>query len=172
MHIFRGIRMVVVRMMMRATCHCKVRVTCFPEGGVPTRSTTTKYKNDPEINKIRHVIHIVQPKLTSNVEQTRYEKYINQSKQETHLQSLSFPVIFFSKLSCSSRMSYPLSYPLKISLEPATKSRPSPSVFPLKILLKHAPLLPLQNISPPPNRIRSSKSSKTNQEYSIIRVIL
>ena len=36
MHIFRGIRMVVVRMMMRATCHCEVRATCFPEGGVPT----------------------------------------------------------------------------------------------------------------------------------------
>ena len=37
MHIFRGIRMVVVRMMMRATCHCEVRATCFQEGGVPTR---------------------------------------------------------------------------------------------------------------------------------------
>ena len=37
MHIFRGIRMVMVRMMMRATCHCEVRATCFPEGGVPTR---------------------------------------------------------------------------------------------------------------------------------------
>ena len=36
MHIFRGIRMVVVRMMMRATCHCEVLAACFPEGGVPT----------------------------------------------------------------------------------------------------------------------------------------
>ena len=36
MHIFRGIRMVVVRMMMRATCHREMCVTCFPEGGVPT----------------------------------------------------------------------------------------------------------------------------------------
>ena len=37
MHIFRGIRMVVVRMMMRAMCHCEVHATCFPEGGVPTK---------------------------------------------------------------------------------------------------------------------------------------
>ena len=41
MHILRGIRIVVVRMMMvqlvtRATCHCEMCVTCFPEGGVPT----------------------------------------------------------------------------------------------------------------------------------------
>ena len=41
MHILRGIRMVVVRMMMvrlvtRATCHCEMCATCFPEGGVPT----------------------------------------------------------------------------------------------------------------------------------------
>ena len=36
MHIFRGIRMVVVRMMIRATCHCEMCATCFPEGGVPT----------------------------------------------------------------------------------------------------------------------------------------
>ena len=36
MYIFRRIRMVVVRMMMRATCHCEVRATWFPEGGVPT----------------------------------------------------------------------------------------------------------------------------------------
>ena len=39
MHIFRGIRMEVVRMMMRATCHCEVRATWFPEGGVPTLMT-------------------------------------------------------------------------------------------------------------------------------------
>ena len=43
---------------------------------ITVRSTTTKYKNDPEINKIRHVTHIIQTKLTSNVEQTRDEKYI------------------------------------------------------------------------------------------------
>ena len=43
MHIFRGIRVVVVRMMMRATCHCEVRVTCFLEGGVPTKATHNKY---------------------------------------------------------------------------------------------------------------------------------
>ena len=41
MHILRGIRMVVVRMMMvrlviRVTCHCEMCATCFPEGGVPT----------------------------------------------------------------------------------------------------------------------------------------
>ena len=28
--------MVVVRMMMRATCHREMCATCFPEGGVPT----------------------------------------------------------------------------------------------------------------------------------------
>ena len=39
MYIFRRIRMVVVRMMMRATCHCEVRAMCFPEGGVPTMPT-------------------------------------------------------------------------------------------------------------------------------------
>ena len=44
MHILRGIRMVVVRMMMvrlvtRATCHCEMCATCFPEGGVLTMTT-------------------------------------------------------------------------------------------------------------------------------------
>ena len=44
MHILRGIRMVVVRMMMvrlvpRVTCQCEMCVTCFPEGGVLTGST-------------------------------------------------------------------------------------------------------------------------------------
>ena len=36
MHIFRGIRMVVVWMMVRATRHHDMCATCFPEGGVPT----------------------------------------------------------------------------------------------------------------------------------------
>ena len=43
MHILRGIRMVVARMMMRATCRCEVRATCFPEGGVPTDDIKTSY---------------------------------------------------------------------------------------------------------------------------------
>ena len=36
MRILRGIRMMMVRLITRATCHCEVRATCFPEGGVPT----------------------------------------------------------------------------------------------------------------------------------------
>ena len=36
MRILRGIRMMLVRMITRATCHCELRATCFPEGGVPT----------------------------------------------------------------------------------------------------------------------------------------
>ena len=36
MCILRGIRMMMVRLITRATCHCEVRATCFPEGGVPT----------------------------------------------------------------------------------------------------------------------------------------
>ena len=28
--------MMMVRLMTRATCHCEMRATCFPEGGVPT----------------------------------------------------------------------------------------------------------------------------------------
>ena len=36
MRILRGIRMMMVRLITRATCHCEMRATCFPEGGVPT----------------------------------------------------------------------------------------------------------------------------------------
>ena len=36
MHILRGIRMMMVRLITRATCHCEMRATCFSEGGVPT----------------------------------------------------------------------------------------------------------------------------------------
>ena len=36
MHILRGIRMTMVRLITRATCHCEMRATCFSEGGVPT----------------------------------------------------------------------------------------------------------------------------------------
>ena len=36
MRILRGIRMMMVRLITRATCHCEVRATCFPEGEVPT----------------------------------------------------------------------------------------------------------------------------------------
>ena len=41
MRILRGIRMMMVRLITRATCHCEVRATCFPEGGVPTFSPST-----------------------------------------------------------------------------------------------------------------------------------
>ena len=37
MRILRGIRMMMIRLIIRATCHCEVRATCFPEGGVPTQ---------------------------------------------------------------------------------------------------------------------------------------
>ena len=36
MHILRGIRMMMVRLMTRATCHCEMCATCLSEGGVPT----------------------------------------------------------------------------------------------------------------------------------------
>ena len=36
MHIFRGIRMMMVRLITRATRHHELRATCFPRGGVPT----------------------------------------------------------------------------------------------------------------------------------------
>ena len=39
MRILRGIRMMMVRLITRVTCHCEVRATCFPEGGVPTDKT-------------------------------------------------------------------------------------------------------------------------------------
>ena len=39
MYIFRRIRITMVRLITRATCHCEVRATCFPEGGVPTLVT-------------------------------------------------------------------------------------------------------------------------------------
>ena len=39
MHLLGGIRMMMVRMITRATRHCEVRATCFPEGGVPTGYT-------------------------------------------------------------------------------------------------------------------------------------
>ena len=40
MRILRGIRMMLVQMITRATCHCEMRATCFPEGGVPTGRET------------------------------------------------------------------------------------------------------------------------------------
>ena len=40
MRILKGIRMMMVRLITRAACHCEVRATCFPEGGVPTLSAT------------------------------------------------------------------------------------------------------------------------------------
>ena len=36
MHILRGIRMMMVRLITRATRHYELRATCFPRGGVPT----------------------------------------------------------------------------------------------------------------------------------------
>ena len=39
MRILRGIRMMMVRLITRVTCHCEMRATCFPEGGVPTKKT-------------------------------------------------------------------------------------------------------------------------------------
>ena len=36
MRILRGIRMMMVRLITRVTCHCEVRATCFPKGEVPT----------------------------------------------------------------------------------------------------------------------------------------
>ena len=36
MHISRGIRMMMVRLITRATRHHEPRATCFPRGGVPT----------------------------------------------------------------------------------------------------------------------------------------
>ena len=42
MRILRGIRMMMVRLITRATCHCEVRATCFPEGGVPTMREDAK----------------------------------------------------------------------------------------------------------------------------------
>ena len=39
MRILKGIRMMMVRLITRAACHCEVRATCFPEGGVPTMMT-------------------------------------------------------------------------------------------------------------------------------------
>ena len=41
MRILRGIRMMMVRLITRATCHCEMRAMCFPEGGVPTVSPPT-----------------------------------------------------------------------------------------------------------------------------------
>ena len=40
MRILRGIRMMLVRMITRAMWYCELRATCFPEGGVPTNSST------------------------------------------------------------------------------------------------------------------------------------
>ena len=36
MHTFRGIRMMMVRMIICATRHHELRATCFSRGGVPT----------------------------------------------------------------------------------------------------------------------------------------
>ena len=36
MHILRGIRIMMVRLITRATRHYELRATCFPRGGVPT----------------------------------------------------------------------------------------------------------------------------------------
>ena len=36
MHIFRGIQMMMVWLIIRATRHHELRATCFPRGGVPT----------------------------------------------------------------------------------------------------------------------------------------
>ena len=38
MHILRGIRMMMVRLITCATRHHELRATCFPRGGVPTTS--------------------------------------------------------------------------------------------------------------------------------------
>ena len=48
MHILRGIRIMMVRLITRATRHYELRATCFPRGGVPTewvqRKLTTSFK--------------------------------------------------------------------------------------------------------------------------------
>ena len=36
MRILKGIRMMMVRLITRATRHYELRATCFPRGGVPT----------------------------------------------------------------------------------------------------------------------------------------
>ena len=46
MRILRGIRMMMVRLTTRAMCHCEMRATCFPEGGVPTRKFERELKRE------------------------------------------------------------------------------------------------------------------------------
>ena len=43
MHIFGGIRMMMVRLIIRATRHHEPRATCFLRGGVPTSSTCNSH---------------------------------------------------------------------------------------------------------------------------------
>ena len=58
MRILRGIRMMMVRLITRATCHCEMCATCFPEGGVPTalamayQSVTKHHKQRPPIDDL------------------------------------------------------------------------------------------------------------------------
>ena len=42
MHILRGIRVMMIRLITRATRHYELRATCFPRGGVPTCLTYTR----------------------------------------------------------------------------------------------------------------------------------
>ncbi|RVW16901.1 hypothetical protein CK203_088634 [Vitis vinifera] len=47
MHILRGIRMMMVRLITRATRHYELRATCFPRGGVPTQLASVEARKHP-----------------------------------------------------------------------------------------------------------------------------
>ena len=68
MRILRGIRMMMVRLITRATCHCEVRATCFSEGGVPTEmNQTLKLTYSSTNNEANFKAFLVGWKLVGNV---------------------------------------------------------------------------------------------------------
>ena len=119
----------VRRSQAKVTKYVKNRVLLTPSQSTRTtvRSTTTEYKNDPEINKIQYRWSNTNWwAMQSKPKWEKNEKNMNQNKQETHLKLTCrclFPLLSFSMLQLAKNtpkisVKQPWKHPLLCSLKP------------------------------------------------------
>ena len=51
MYIFREIRVMTIRLIMRAMCYCEMRATCFSKGGVPTFGAAVIHGDESQVDR-------------------------------------------------------------------------------------------------------------------------
>ena len=112
MHIFRGIRMMMVRLIIRATRYHELRATCFPRGGVPTyrrlffkvviESSTHSQHSSVQFFKENRVVCL-------DVLLYFYTKGERQSVQATHTVNEVIHMISVPIYCCCSQLNHPTS---------------------------------------------------------------